>query len=613
MTRVLVLLVLFVVAGGAAAFLKWEEWSGNSDPVRETKDQSTEQAAGLPPVVHEKIPVHLLLGRDRAGMKRNITKPVADALVMLAIEGGVDLTKLTSLARQKKVPIDVLTELPGADSFDVKTIEEFGTTGAVSKDELLTIARDRQVPVSAIKELGRRGLIPAKFSGPLEVLTESGALPMDEFHVKNGQLLVETDTLLVGTRQVKAIEITDQQNEMIRIERAVNGGPWVVPDRFGAKVTTQRVKMLCRALDGLGRADRRGSTEARHKVYEVEGDAGMRMRLEDEQGETIVNLRVGKQDAPQPNAQQGRAPRMQSTYVRPVGSANVFRHGKALQPVAHSGYNAWLDLRFFDHEYEVVNAMIEDSEKTILEFDDVEMGPKNPRQADVTYSGKRLRYVLTCEKTKKDATGSTGPSPTVPGMKDYERTWAFVEPEDAKSLKTNTMMVDSVARMILNGRKEDIVGTDADNPEYGFDKPVCMISVAFKDGTTHTLKVGNRVPVEGEVPEHQVRSRYAHITGDPFVMKISEYSVRSMMRKPENLQDPRVTDTGKHIKPGTPGLERPKILDPDEREKEDSKKKPGGKDTEKAGESVDKKSAVDKKPGGGVDKKPTADKKTGGQ
>ncbi len=573
MRKVLILVVCLVAASGAALALKWDEMFGDSDPVRKVGRVDTSVAPPLPDVVQEKIPVHAILARTRRGTKSNITKGVADALQTLAIEAKLDISKLNILARQKKVHFDALIEMEGIELFSVEDIEALGETGAVDKGLLKTILRDKQVPLEAIKALGKIGTIPSQYVGPFEVIAEAGQLPLDEFHVIGDQLMIETDRLLAGTRPIRAIEVTDKSGDHIRIDRDEASGRWIIPSRFGAPATYERMRMVCRALDGLGRSESRGRRASRHSVYEVDGDDGMRVRLEDEQGETVVDLRVGKQDS-----SNNRSYRTTGNFVRPVGSDVVYRHPRSLITLAQARYNIWVDLRYVDYDYETINTMVQQLQKITLEYDDVKTGPDLPNAENQReHSGERKRFVLECAETERPAADQTsGPAkPQLPGEGDTVRTWAYVEPEALKSEELHTPMVDNIARLILNGRKEDIVGIDPDNEKYGFETPLIDATMTFDDGKSYVFKIGARIPVEGAMPAHLVHSRYATLSGDPFVLKVSEHTCTTLMKRPSDFKDPAQRGPDRRgLKPGSVVPSgRPKILDPEERKADDGKKK----------------------------------------
>ncbi len=590
----LILLICLVVAGVGGFLLKFDEIFGDEDPVRRSSRGEAGPVPGLPDVRQEKVPIDVALNAPRYGMHRNLNKAVVGALKALIIDGAMEPPKVSVFGRQKKMPLDVLVAVKDASPVTIEEVEALGESGAVDKALLGTVARDKMVPLEAIKALAEQGRFPAAMIGPLEIIAEAGLLPTDDLHVKGDALLIETVKLTADGRPIQGMTVTGQNGDSIQIDWDEKMGRWTIPSRSGAPATQDRMKIVCRALDGMGTAEFRGARRQRHSLYELEGETGARVQLTDEQGETVVDLRIGKQDNPG-NVPGGRPARPGGCFVREFGGDRVYRHPHSLVTLAQARSNIWVDLRFMDIDYETINSMVAKLKKVVLEYDDSEVGltppnMKNPR----VWTDKRVRYVIECETVNVlDESGSdTGPIAAVPAQDgDTARKWKYVEPEGIDSSELNTVMVDSLSRLILNGRKEDVEGTDVDNESYGLDKPIIDMALTFEDGRSYQLKVGAQVPIEGELPEHQVRSRYAHLSGDPFVMKISEHQCRALMKRPEDFTDPaKRSQDDQRLAPGTVAPPRPVILDPDE-----AKKKAEG-DKKKA-EGDKKKTGKDKKDG----------------
>ncbi|MAG34307.1 MAG: hypothetical protein CL908_25795 [Deltaproteobacteria bacterium] len=607
MIRVLLLLAAVFVAIVVAAVANWDMLTGEDPHRKSGRTSSTEQAPDLPDIRMERVPIHSVIGTAASGPRANVTKAVADALQVLAVEGKVDLTKIATIGRTQKVPIDVLTALPDGEIFTTADIEKLGESGKVDKVHTKTVARDNQVHVEVIKALVADGRVPSKFGAPFEVLGNAGQLPMDELEVDTEQdrLVIQTIRLVEAGRLVRGLEIHDSQGNHLKVAFDPRTGQWSMPDRFDAPVLQDRMKAVCRAVDGLGAASPRGAVTARHKKYEVDGDDGARITFLDEQDLVITALRVGKQDM-----SGGRTFRSAGHFVRPVGSKFVYRHGTRLNMVTNAQARVWLDLRFLAVDYQEVTGMLEGLAKINLEYDDIQMGPKQPQANLPEPTGDRVRFVLECREVKKDKVDpGTGPAPAPTGDEsETERKWFVLEPAASKDLDTYLPGVDSVARMILNGRKENILGTDFTKPEYGLDKPVLVFTLSLKDERSFTLTVGAQVPVEGEAPAHQARSRYATISGSPFVMGLSEYTVKGLMAKLSNFEDPnKRTAANPAIRPQPPGAPtKPELIAPDDPRRkaiEDAERK-ARLDAEKLKAARKKAEEADAKP----PTKPTPDK-----
>jgi hypothetical protein len=122
-------------------------------------------------------------------------------------------------------------------------------------------------------------------------------------------------------------------------------------------------------------------------------------------------------------------------------------------------------------------------------------------------------------------------------------------------------MVEGIARQVLQGRFEDIVGTAAADSTYGFEDPLMTIEIGVKGGRVYSMKVGNQVPKEGEVQPGQVYSRYIKIGSSPFIGTMSEYAIRGLQQKPDQLQDPTTKEPTVEATPGVP--EGPVIVPPE--------------------------------------------------
>lgn len=532
MNRVTFLLIATIAAFGVALALKWDRWFGDEKP--ELRPSVSQVVPNLPDVRVRQVPIGELLPTQRYGWRKDLTPAVAEAIKLLATDGKLkDLSRLGNIGRTKKVPFEVLNELPEIRPFSITDVEAMGTAGRLDPALLATIARDKGVPVAALPLLAEDRILPAKFIAPLETLAQcESTLLLQELKAVDGVLCLPSEDVYVvekdsRERPVRRMEI-HSPTESIAIAQDPRSGVWTVPAKHHIKVTSDRMKLLCDVIDGLGAAEHRGS--ARHQSFGVDGDEGRRIVLYDDRDEVIVNLRLGNSDAG-----AGRNFRTAGTFVRVVGNDHVYRAAKNFTSVSNVAAAYWADFRFLDVEYAEMNKLIESTERITLEYKDILLGDAagDPRP----HTGEQVRLSLHCEEVEPVVDDTAGPRPAgeAPPQK---RKWVFQEPESAKSIVTSLAMVDGLARQLIVGRFEDVVGKDPTDAKYGFDDPLVSLEVSLKGGRVYNLKVGAQVPMEGEPSPGQARSRFVHVVGTPFVGTMSEYTIRGYQQKPEQLEDP---------------------------------------------------------------------------
>ena len=556
MNRVTFLLVATIAAFGVALALKWDRWFGDAKP--ELKSLVSQSVPPLPDVRVRQVPIGELLPTQRYGWRKDLTPAVAEAIKFLASDGKLkDLARLGNIGRTKKVPFELLNELPQVRPFTVADVEAMGTAGRLDPALLATIARDKGIPVEALPLLAEDRILPAKFIGPLEVLAKCEAtLLLQELKTVDGALCLPSEDIYAvekdnRERLIRRIEI-HSPTESITIAQDPRSGAWTVPAKHHIKVTSDRMRLLCDVIDGLASAEHRGS--ARHQAFGVEGDDGRRIVLYDERDAVVVNLRLGNSDAG-----PARNFRTAGTFVRVIGTDHVYRAAKNFTSVSNVAPAYWADLRFLDIDYAEMNKLIESAERITLEYKDILLGDAagDPRP----HTGEQVRLSLSCVEVEPVVEDVAGPRPAgeAPPQK---RKWVFQEPESAMSITTSLAMVDGLARQLIVGRFEDVVGTDPNDAKYGFDDPLVSLEVSLKGGRVYHLKVGAQVPIEGEPPPGQARSRFVQVVGSPFVGTISEYTVRGYQQKPEQLEDPASKAASQGEVPQAPAA--PVIVPPDE-------------------------------------------------
>lgn len=556
MNRVTLLLIATVVAAGAALFLKWDVWFGSDKP--KVLPSARQEVPPLPDVRVRHVPIGELAPAHKYGWRKDLSPAVASAVTVLAIEGQLkDLGQIGNVGRTKKVPLDVLNELPGVKPIAVEDVEALGKAGRVDASLLVTIARDKGVPLEALRVLVEDRRVAAKFLAPFETLASTGAsLALQEIKNFDGVLMLPTDDLYVvedggRERPVRKLQLFGADDSLVMI-RDGSIDRWVVPGKFHAPVMSERMKLLCDALDGLAAADHRGT--ARHEVFGVDGDEGRRIVLADDRDETIIEFRLG-------NADMGvqRNARTAGTFVRPVGSQHVYRVAKNFSTVSNVMPAYWVDMRFVDLDYTEVNGLVEKAQTIRLEYQDELLGDAAGDNRE--YTGNRVRLVLESEKVE-DSGGEEPAGPKLPGAQpSHHRRWRFLEPGEARSIAASVPIVDGIPRQLLLGRFEDIVASGPPEAAHGFDEPFLHLEVVLEGGKTYSLKVGNRVPVEGDVPAGQARSRYVMVSGNPRIGTVSEYTVRGYQQTPDRIEDPAAKAAAGGGDPATPS--RPVIIPPD--------------------------------------------------
>ncbi|MCZ8514938.1 DUF4340 domain-containing protein [Paenibacillus filicis] len=110
-------------------------------------------------------------------------------------------------------------------------------------------------------------------------------------------------------------------------------------------------------------------------------------------------------------------------------------------------------------------------------------------------------------------------------QKDGKWTMAKPSPLPLNDFST-TGWVDS-----FNGATKDktVDANPKDLAQFGLDKPKQEFSVTMKDGTTHTLSIGDPVAVQG--------FDYAKFSGSPEVFQISDTTVKALDKKPLDFME----------------------------------------------------------------------------
>lgn len=397
--------------------------------------------------------------------------------------------------------------------------------------------------------------------------------------VESGEALPAVDR-----NRVAAIEIWDADDK-VRLARS--GDHWVMPDRFDSRATERLTTQLLDGLKDVGQSELVGSNPARHSLFEVAEGEGRFLKLEDGDGQTLLEIQVGKMD-------NSRGPQAPGTFVRPAGSDAVFRHPGRLIHLLHTQPKIWLEKRLSDVPPQEANELIKSVSKIELEFDDVAFGPLPGQpdnvppgeQPETPESPERYRVVMECIEVPKEEiedSETVGPDPSNPRRPPGEdpdattvRQWRLVDPEPATETDAEVYpsYPDSMTRMLLSGQWDDVVGNDPANPEYGLDEPVLSVRVTWEDATTRQLRIGKQVPGEEGAPAGAAKYRYAHVEGSPLVVQIREHMLNQWKKKPAELKPPNAAPGGGPG--GGPGAAPRPIALPDEGE-EEPKEPDGGK------------------------------------
>ena len=592
MKRIVILLFLVVAAAAVSVFVNWDDWFG--DGGGPSSSMSEKEKPSLPGVRMKRIPV---ADAARASLDRNLDANAATALSTLAVEGGMDLAKIRSIGIEKKVLLEDLTVLAGVGVITEDDVAKLADSedSDVPASEVSNVKTDRKVPLSAIKALAKDGRIPARWADPIAVLADSGVLPTMDMKLDTEAKIVTFATDEVEYQEdgrwaaVHAIEITDDTGK-IRVERGPSNQGWVLPEHQGIAVTRQRMKQVAQALDGLGEADLRSRSSRKQGEFEVAGDTGKTIRLEAAGNREIVALRIGK-----PAPASATSPRKQATWLRKIGSDAVFKHQQRMSSLINVMPRIWMDSRFFGIEYQDAQEIAKNVRKLRLEFDDVKMGPNQPVPGQRDPTGERVRVIVEGAPAKEDESAAPGPAPRQPGdAAGPNLDWTVAEPETATATEVHAPQIQRLISGLLNGRFEGVDSRNPDDEKYGFDKPVLQLEATLEDGKVYAITVGNQSPLAEDAPEGQARSRYAKLSGSPYIVTISEYTVAGMQKVPEDLEDPskKAAEANPAGVPGMPPAGPPRILTPEEAAERDRQLAEQRKKDEALKESEAKKNEV---------------------
>jgi hypothetical protein len=249
-------------------------------------------------------------------------------------------------------------------------------------------------------------------------------------------------------------------------------GGWVIPEAGDYPVNEGNVRALLEKLTKLGETSLVARTEASHRALEVsENTFRRRLDLEMVDG-TTTTLYLGS------------APRYTATHFRVAGQAETYLTTELAVYDVNVRFSAWIDTSYAHIDQALMTRVVLQNDQGTFEF------------------------------VKDEDTW------TLVGLTDDEE----VAPVSTSALARN---VSTLSLLKPLGKTDD--------PGYGLDAPLAVVTVYTGDGKEQVLRVGAQDPVDNS---YVVKS-----SDSPYYVRVAEYAVQAMVEndRADFLAEPEAT------------------------------------------------------------------------
>jgi len=169
------------------------------------------------------------------------------------------------------------------------------------------------------------------------------------------------------------------------------------------------------------------------------------------------------------------------------------------------------------------------------------VGERIKSQFDRPWNGLRKMTVLKVDKDEIARIDIVRESDTVTYQRQDDDSWAILAPEEGKAEQTYmTRLVNTIGYL----RGDDFVSPEVDEGELGFKDPFIEISIIMKDGTEHTVVIGNEVPPED--PDERMPGRwYTKKVGSSWAYELGKYRVETLLKPVDEIieREPEIPDS----------------------------------------------------------------------
>jgi hypothetical protein len=362
-----------------------------------------------------------------------------------------------------------------------------------------------------------------------------GDMPRKSSVVREAKKLPAVDPTAIA-----AIEMHDPK-AFVRLEK--QDGEWVLPASFRAAVRKTEIDELLKLLVGFENAEHVAYDATDLSKYGLDPASVRRIALFDARGSKLIDLWVGADDR-----SIGKSAAEWGTYVRPDGATDVYAHTKRLSARVRANVVYWMEKMLFPDDPKAKNVFASTARRVELEFADLPAptptGDANapPEAPADPADAPRVRVVLEAVDeevaTEPSTEGPTpgGAPPSAPAT-TTKKVWRVREPAGFTEPAFDGA-VDGVVRSVLYAAMVDVAGVDASKPEYGLDKPSLSAEIRFADGSVRRVTAGARAKPSEDPALAGQPTRYATATGSTRVVRMNDYVVQQLRKKPEDFKTP---------------------------------------------------------------------------